>query len=377
MNILQIVPELNAGGVERTVLEIAEALVENGHSAHVASAGGRLAPALEKLGATSHILPLASKNPFSIRPNAKALCDIIRKNNIDIVHARSRAPAFAAKRAAKKTNTHFVTTYHGIYNAKSALKRRYNRIMASGEIVIANSEFTKAHILQEHGIGPERIVVIPRGVDTKAFNPKHIDAQTIKTQREIWNVPQDGIVLLLPARLTRWKGQALAIEAFSGLNTLSVKLHLVLLGDAQGRDHYVDALKSAVKSAALEDRVHFANHTENIPAAYGASTLVLVPSIEPEAFGRTAIEAGAMQKPVIASNHGGTQETVIDGQTGVLFRPGDVQALRFAIEKLLNMSNAKRAQMGAAARPHICQKYSTAQLQKATLDVYNRLLARK
>ncbi|HHL43427.1 MAG TPA: glycosyltransferase [Hellea balneolensis] len=377
MNILQIVPELNAGGVEGTVVEIAEALAQNGHVAHVASAGGRLESALAKLGAVHHTLPLASKNPLSIRPNTKALIGIIRKFDIDIVHARSRAPAWAAKAAADGTKTPFITTYHGIYNAKSGLKRRYNRIMAKGDLVIANSEFTKAHIIREHGLPADRIIVIPRGVDPQVFNPALFSADDMAVQRQNWGVPNTRPLLLHPGRLTRWKGQLVSLGALDMLHKAGIDAHLVILGDAQGRDKYVEELKSKTKAADLTNRVTFAPHTSNMPIAYAASDIVLVPSTEPEAFGRTAIEAGAMEKPVIASDHGGTKETIIHGETGALFPPGNAGALAQSIQKMLSLEPAKRAQITSQARAHIREKYSTASLQKATLAVYRRIIAQK
>ena len=206
MNILQVVPELNAGGVERTTIEVAQALNARGHTPHVVSAGGRLEDELRAAGGVLHRLRVGSKNPMSLRRNTKELIDIIKTNKIDIVHARSRAPAWPARAAAQATNTPFVTTYHGIYNAKSGLKRRYNAIMAKADIVIANSEFTKKHIMAEHGTADENIVVIPRGVDMALFDPSKICATDIAQMRTKWGVVDGDKVVLLPGRLTRWKG---------------------------------------------------------------------------------------------------------------------------------------------------------------------------
>jgi len=286
MNILQVVPELNAGGVERTTIEIAQALSANAHEAHVACAGGRMEDELEKAGGILHRLNLASKNPLSLRGNTKALIKLIKEHKIDIVHARSRAPAWAAKAAADAAGIPYITTYHGIYNAKSGLKRRYNAIMAKGEVVIANSDFTKAHIIKEHGVDADTIVVIPRGVEMDVFDPASLKPSEITAMRDSWGVSGKRPIILLPGRLTRWKGQLVAITALKKLQKNDIDADLVLLGDAQGREDYVTELETQIKTMDLEDRVFLADHTKNMTAAYAAADIVLSASTDPEAFGR-------------------------------------------------------------------------------------------
>ena len=374
MNILQVVPELNAGGVERTTIEIAQALSANGHKAHVACEGGRLEKQLENAGGTLHRLKLASKNPLSLRGNTRALIKLIKEHKIDIVHARSRAPAWAAKAAADAAGIPFITTYHGIYNAKSGIKRRYNAIMAKGEIVIANSTFTKNHIIKEHGSDPDRIVVIPRGVEMDVFDPATVKSADKQAMLTAWQVSGKRPIVLLPGRLTRWKGQLVAITAVKKLQHNGIDVDLVLLGDAQGREDYVTELETKIETLELDDRVHIAEHTQNMPVAYAAADLVISASTDPEAFGRVSAEAQAMQKLVVASNHGGSTETVLNGETGFLVTPGDADALANGIASVLAIPARERKQMGAKARTRIGRQFSARALQKATLKVYETAL---
>ncbi len=367
MKVLQILPELNAGGVERTTLEMAEALTANGHSAHICSNGGRLEPEFTTLGAKLHIFKVGSKNPLKLRGNAKRLIDIIKTENIDIVHARSRAPAWPAHAAAKATNRPFLTTYHGIYNAKSGAKRRYNAIMARGDLIIANSEYTKAHVIKQHGTDPALIRVIPRGVDMRVFDPKIISDDNILAQKQAWGLNNEAKIILLPARLTRWKGQLVAIEALSRLDK---DWHLVLMGDAQGREKYVGELNQVIGELGLSNRVKLPGHSSNVPAALMAAQIVIAPSIEPEAFGRTVAEAQAMGKPVIAAAHGGPLETVLEDRTGKLVPPSDPSALAKAVEMIDQGDNYDED----FARNHIAKNYSKTGLQEKTMAVYQELL---
>ncbi len=367
MKVLQVVPELNAGGVERTTLEMAEALSRNGFTPHVVSAGGRMEAELAETGAVLHKMEIGSKNPFLLRRNTKALIDIIKSENIDLVHARSRAPAWPAHAAAMATTRPFVTTYHGIYNAKSGLKRRYNAIMTKGDIIIANSEFTKTHIIKEHGTDPAKIVVIPRGVDMSVFDPALIQNKNVKLLREQWGIEARDKVVLLPGRLTSWKGQWLAILAMA---PLPKNYKLVLLGDSQGRDDYVNELWEIAEQHDMEHRLTIPGHTQDVATALAAADVVIAPSTDPEAFGRVVAEAQAMGRPVIASAHGGPLETIIEGQTGFLFPSGNEKALSEAIRKSLDWDNYTPDH----ARAHIANNYSKTRLQEKTLKVYRDLL---
>ncbi len=369
MNVLQILPELNAGGVERTALEAVEALVTAGHGAHVLSNGGRLVPELEAMGGIHHTVDIGSKNILSVPWRIAGVRRLIAEYKIDIVHVRSRAPAWPAIYAARAEKVPFVTTYHGIYNAKSALKRGYNSVMAKGDIVIANSNFTREHIIREHGTEPSQITVIPRGVDMAVFDPAQISIEASKQRRESWGVPEGATLILLPGRLTAWKGQRVAIEALSHLNKvahLGENYHLVLLGDAQGRDGYVVDLKALAATHNLTDRVHLPGHDADVACAYASADIIICPSTDPEAFGRTAAEAQAMGKPVIASDHGGAVEVVDHGVTGWRFPPGDAQALANAIGRVDQLSGL------SGARGRVLDRFSKVALQSALLGVYNR-----
>lgn len=361
MNVLQILPELNAGGVERTALEAVEALVAAGHSAHVLSNGGRLVPELVALGGIHHTADIGSKNILTVPWRIAGIRRLIADYKIDIVHARSRAPAWPAMFAARAEKVPFVTTYHGIYNAKSALKRGYNSVMAKGDIVIANSNFTGEHIVREHGTDPERIVVIPRGVDMAIFDPARIPPKAAKARRRSWGVADDATLILLPGRLTGWKGQRVAIEAMAHLGP---NYHLVLLGDAQGRDSYVAELNALAQTHNVADRVHLPGHDADVATAYLASDIVICPSTDPEAFGRTAAEAQAMGRPVVASDHGGAVEVVVQGVTGWRCPPGDALSLAKAIGRVDQLTGP------SLARERISEEFSKAALQSALLRVY-------
>lgn len=376
--ILQVAPELSAGGVERTVLEVTEAIIEAGGRALLASKGGRMEPDFERLGGELFRMDAKSRNPVTIKLNEGRLRQIIRAEGVDLVHARSRAPAWSAWAAAKGEGVPFVTTYHGAYSGTSGLKRAYNSVMAKGDLVIANSEWIAEHIRKVHETDPARIITIPRGVDLDAFDPARVTASEAERIRALWGLAGDTrLVLLLPGRLTRWKGQGLAIEAMSLLTPEErAGLVLVLAGDAQGRDAYVDELQHQIDTLGLKHAVRLSPHipAADMPAAYLAAGVVLAPSIRPEAFGRVAAEASAMERPVIVSDHGGGRETVIEYVTGTRVEPGSAIALAGGIRALLSLGPTARASMGREGRAHVIRHFSKRGLQAATLSVYKRLL---
>ena len=365
MNVLQVVPELNAGGVERTVLEVDAALAAAGHGSHVASLGGRMEGELQ---GTLHRLDTATKNPLEWFGNAGALRRIVREHGIDVVHARSRAPAFAARAAARSEGAAWVTTYHGIYNAGNALKRAYNAVMASGEIVIANSEYTKAHIVAEHGTDSARIRVVPRGVDTARFDPARVAKAEVRTLRREWGVRDGESVWVLPGRLTAWKGQAVAVRALE----YAPGARLVCVGDAQGREDYVAELGALANKLGVADRLVLQGHRTDMPQVMRAADVVVSASTDPEAFGRVAAEAQAVGRPVVATAHGGALETVEDGVTGVLVPPGDARALAQGAERALAMPFSE-----AHARARIDRLFSDTRLKRDVLAIYGELVERK
>lgn len=376
LTVLQVTPELNAGGVERTTLEIVEAISRAGGLALVATAGGRLEPDLKTAGGELIRIPAASKNPITIIANAFKLAKIARERKVQIIHARSRAPAWSALLAARMANVPFVTTYHGIYNAKSPLKTFYNSVMARGDAIIANSEFTREHVLANHDVMPERVTAIPRGVDLDVFNPEKTTANDIAALRAKWGVSASQSVILVPARLTRWKGQMILIEAARLLQQRRPNAaKIIIAGDDQGRRAYTQEMLSAIKAGGLQDVVSLVGHLRQMPLAFAASDMAVFPVIEPEAFGRGAVEAEAMGIPVIASNLGGYTETVVEGQTGFLVPAGAAGPLCGAIERMIDAGAEKRADMGRKGQERVRALYSKTALQSATLAVYQRVLS--
>jgi glycosyltransferase involved in cell wall biosynthesis len=378
LTVLQVTPELNAGGVERTTLEMAEAISRAGGLALVASAGGRLEPDLEAAGGELIKLPVSSKNPIVALINAFKLASVVRKRGVRLIHARSRAPAWSAFAAARLTGVPFVTTFHGIYNARSPLKRFYNSVMARGDVVIANSEYTREHILEHYDVDErDRVVVIPRGVDLDVFDRDKAGDADIAAMRVGWRLaPNDArCVVVAPARLTRWKGQLVLIEAVKLIETRRPgALKVILAGDPQGRTGYAQDIVTAIEAAGLQDVVAVVGHVRQMATAFAASDAAVFPVIEPEAFGRGAVEAQAMGVPVVASNLGGFTETVVEGETGFLVPPGAVQALAGAIERMIDLGPEGRRAMGARGRDRVRALYSKTALQSATLAVYQRLL---
>jgi glycosyltransferase involved in cell wall biosynthesis len=332
---------------------------------------------LVQSGGQDLTMDLKTKNPIKIIANGLALAALIKREGVSLIHARSRAPAISALIAARLAKVPFLATYHGVYNARSGLKRFYNSIMTRGPLTIANSDYTRAHVMAEHGIAPERVIAIPRGVDLTRFDPALVLAERVAAQRAKWGVKADEkrLVLLLAGRLTRWKGQGRLIDALAALKAAGQgDLILILAGDAQGRDGYRDELIAAAKAAGLEDQVRLVGHCDDMPAAYLACDFAAAPSLEPEAFGRTAVEPQIMGRPVLASDHGAFRETVIEGKTGLLLAPGDVKAWQVGLATLLALSPTERAKMGSAGRERAVRLFGVEAMTAATLKVYERLV---
>lgn len=371
LKVLQVIPALDAGGAERTAVDVAAAIVRAGGKAWIATEGGRLAREAEQAGAKLVSGNFASKNPLTIWSNAARLADLIRREDISVIHARSRAPAWSAWIAARRTGIRFVATYHGIYNARNAFKRTYNSIMARGDAIIANSQFTADHVTAQHHPDPAKLFVIPRGVDIQAFTPQNVPADRIEAIRKQWSLRPDKPVILMPGRLTRWKGQLLFIEALAMMPEKNFEA--VMAGDAQERDTYVTELRDALDRLGLSQHVRIPGHCADMPAAMMVADIVVAPSIEPEAFGRIAVEAQAMGRPIIASKLGAQTETVIDGVTGFLFPPGDADALAQAMSRALALPEAQKAAMAQAGRAKVLRSYTVDAMCAATLDVYRKV----
>lgn len=378
MSVLQVLPALTSGGVERGTLEIAQALREDGHRTLVASAGGILVPQLESLGASHITLPLQSKNPLQMYRNSLQLAALIQRENIQLVHARSRAPAWSCASAARRTKRPFVTTFHGQYSHQNRLKRYYNAIMLSGIRTVAVSRYIARHIEATYPQHRSKLELIPRGIDTEYFNPANISKDRTKGLQQQWQhaLPDTPLasrrVILFPGRLTRLKGHASFIEAIAKLRDPQVLA--LIVGEQKGREHYIKSLNQLIQHHALQQQIKFVGRCDDMPAAYALSELVANVSTKPEAFGRTTCEAQAMGKLVIASQHGGAQETLHPLQHGGFCRPNDVHSTAKAIAQQLALGATELSAIQQASREHICSHYSLVQMRTKTLALYQHII---
>ena len=371
--ILQVLPALRMGGVERGTVEIAQAIVEAGWRAVVASSGGPLVAGIEHVGAEHVVLPLDSKNPLTMWRNAGRLHRLIRARNVSIVHARSRAPAWSARYAARSGGARFVTTFHGFYSARTALKRRYNAVMARGERVIAVSRFVADHVAEVYGVPRSRLRTVPRGVDPEVFDPARVSAGRVRRLRDAWLAGGEGPVVMLPGRLSRWKGHATAVAAMARLGRPEARCLFVGANGERGRLRR-GRPQSDRRFAGLAGRVRFVGVCDDMPAAYLLADVVLVASTEPESFGRVAVEAQAMGRPLVAAEHGSTRETVVHGETGWLVPAGDAGAFARAISEALDLPPGRRRVMAEAAMRHVRTRFTLEAMRRETLAVYRELL---
>jgi glycosyltransferase involved in cell wall biosynthesis len=379
--ILQVVPELETGGAELSAIEMAAAITGAGGRALVVSQGGRMEGALKAAGGELIRMPVASKAPWQIWRNGREIAKIAQREDVALLHARSRAPAWSTLMAARQTGLPFITTYHGAYGESGAMKRYYNGVMVRGRLVIANSDYIAQLIEDRYQTPRAKIRVIHRGVDA-GFDPALVSAERIKTIRQRWGVGDGLRIVLLAGRLTNWKGQRVLIDAFAQLdreghtdNTV-----VVLAGDHQGREAYRDQLLEQIEAAGLTGRVLLVGHEDDMPGAFGAAHIAVVASSEPEAFGRTAVEAQAMGCPVIATRHGAPPETVIappdagpERQTGWLTQPGDAADLAAHLAEALALPDAARQQLGANARTNVQENFTSSLMKSKTLLVYNEV----
>lgn len=373
--ILQVLPELRAGGVERGTIEMAQAIQQAGWQAIVASAGGAMVHQLNQIGAKHIELPLQTKNPFKLRANAKALERIIKEHKVDIVHARSRAPAWSAYWAAQKTGTRFITTFHGTYGLENKWKKRYNAVMTKGDRVIAISEFIAAHIREHYEVDEQKLRIIHRGVDVERFSQDRVTGMRVQELAKSWHMPDDATdvpVILLPGRITRWKGQSVLLHALAKIKDLP--FFCVLMGDDTGHPAYRKELEEMIIRFGLAGKARMAPNTSSMAEAYMLSSVVVAPSTEPEAFGRIPIEAQAMGKPVIVTSHGGFRETVMDGETGWLVPPADANALAAKLREALALTPEQREEWAFRARQHACDYFSSDLMKHKTINVYSELL---
>ena len=376
--VLQVIPRLGYGGAETGCFDLAHYLYENDCKSFIATSGGPLLKYINKKKVKVIRLPLQSKNPLLILLNSLILTFLIFFFNIDIVHARSRAPAWSCLIATKITRRKFVTTFHGTYNFNSSLKKWYNSVMVRSDLVIAGSNFIFSHINENYSkylLPKKKFLVIFRGINTDFFNPKKIKENDKNLLRKKWNIDENKKIILLPGRLTYWKGQEMFIESISLLKKISPDLNfiVVVLGSDQGRKIYKKKLIRLVEQHRLNNEIIFIDHLDLMPIAYEISDVVVSASVEPEAFGRISVEAQSMEKPIIASNIGGSNETIINDRTGFLFEAGNSKNLSEKLNEVLNLSEVTRNGIGAEGRKNVIKKFNVEKMCNSTYSEYKKL----
>ena len=379
LKVLQVIPKLGYGGAETGCYDIAHYLPENGCKSFIVTSGGELLKFVDKNKVKVFKLPVQSKNPILILINAVILTFIILFNNISIVHARSRAPAWSCLIATKITSRKFVTTFHGTYNFKSNLKKLYNSVMVRSDLIIAGSNFIFSHIKENYSNylnQKKKLLVVFRGINVDYFDPTtKLETEEKKLLKQ-WEIEKDKMIILLPGRLTTWKGQDVFIEA---INLVNIELgyeafYAVILGSDQGRDLYKKKLIRLSEQYRLTKQLRFIDHCKDMALAYKVSDIIVSASIEPEAFGRVSVEAQSMEKPIIASNIGGSNETVVDEKTGYLFKAGDAKSLSQKILKTLTIDETQLKLIGIEGRKNIVQKFNVEKMCFSTYSEYKRLI---
>jgi glycosyltransferase involved in cell wall biosynthesis len=379
LKVLQVIPKLGYGGAETGCYDIAHYLPENNCESFIVTSGGELLKFVDKKKVKVIKLPVNSKNPLLILFNSLALVWIILYNNISIVHARSRAPAWSCYLATILTGRKFVTTFHGTYNFKSNLKKIYNSVMVKSDLIIAGSNFIFTHIKENYSKyldANKRLLVIFRGINVDYFDPTTKLETDEKKLLKKWEIEKDRKIILLPGRLTSWKGQELFIEA---INLVNIELgyeafYAVILGSDQGRDLYKKKLIRLTEQYRMNNQVRFIDHCNDMALAYKISDIIVSASIEPEAFGRVAVEAQSMEKPIVASNIGGSNETIIDKKTGFLFETENAKSLSQKILKLLYLDETNLKLIGIEGRKNVIKKFNVEKMCFSTYSEYKRII---
>ncbi|MDA9062730.1 glycosyltransferase family 4 protein [Candidatus Pelagibacter sp.] len=379
LKVLQVIPSLGYGGAETGCYDLAHYLPENNCSSYIVTSGGDLLKFVDQKKVKLIKLPVDSKNPILILFNSIALIFIILFHNISIVHARSRAPAWSCLIATKVTKRKFVTTFHGTYNFKNSIKKIYNSVMVRSNLVIAGSNFIFSHIKNNYSKYlnlKKKFLVIFRGINVDYFDPSTTSDIEENNLLLSWGVSRGKKLILMPGRLTAWKGQEVFIEA---LNLVNKELghqsfYAIILGSDQGRDVYSKKIKRLAEQYRLTSQLKFVGHCKNMPLAYKLSDLVVSASIEPESFGRVAVEAQSMEKPIIASDIGGSNETIIDNETGFLFKSGNPESLSKKIVEALNLDQSRLKSMGIEGRKNIIKKFNVEKMCFSTYSEYKKLL---
>ena len=379
IKVLQVIPKLGYGGAETGCYDIAHYLAENNCKSFIVTSGGELLKFINKKKVKVIRLPVNSKNPILILINAIILVGIILFFNISIVHARSRAPAWSCLLATKLTGRKFVTTFHGTYNFIGSIKKIYNSVMVRSDLIIAGSNFIFSHIKEHYSkyLDPrKKFLVIFRGINVDYFDPTTKLESEEKKLLQKWEINKEKKIILVPGRLTSWKGHELLIEA---INLVNVELgyeafHVIILGSDQGRNLYKKKLIRLTEQYRLTNQIKFINHCKDMALAYKVSDIVISPSIEPEAFGRVAVEAQSMEKLIIASNIGGSNETIIDEKSGFLFESGSPNSLSKKILKVITMDETSLKLLGQQGRKNVIKKFNFEKMCFSTYSEYKRLL---
>jgi glycosyltransferase involved in cell wall biosynthesis len=370
--ILQVLPALNAGGVEQGVIDINAAIEKAGGHSVVVSNGGKRVHEITKAGGTHIELPVHSKNPFVIWSNARKLRRIIREMKVDIVHACSRAPAWSAVKAVEGTEARLITGCHSAHKVSGNWKRRYNSSITMGERIIAVSDFLSGYLRENYEVDPAKIRVVHRGVALEKFHPTSVTPERLVRVSNACRLPEGVSIVMLPARLTRIKGHMFLLDAMAKLGRRD--LFCLFVGSDIGNENYRAELEAYIRHKGLEGQVRMVTNCDDMPAAYMISEVVVCPSMVPEGFGRIPIEAQAMGRPVIATDHGGTRETIVRNETGWLVRPGDVNALANALGEALTLDPRARALLATRAMAHVAEHFTNEKMCAGTLDVYAELL---
>ncbi len=379
LKVLQVIPKLGYGGAETGCYDIAHYLSENNCESFIVTSGGELTKFINKEKVRLIKLPVHSKNPLLIFLNSIVLIFIILFYDISIVHARSRAPAWSCYFATKVTGRKFVTTFHGTYNFNSKIKRLYNSIMVKSDLIIAGSNFIFSHIKDNYSDylnTKSKLLVIFRGINVDYFDPTTKTEIEEKRLIKKWEIEENKKIVLLPGRLTSWKGQELFLEA---INLINIQLgyeafYAVILGSEQGRDLYKKKLIRLSEQHRMTKQVRFIEQCKDMALAYKISDIVVSSSIEPEAFGRVAVEAQSMEKVIIASNIGGSNETIVDRKTGYLFESGDPKSLSETILKVLNLDDTILKIAGIEGRKNIINKFNVEKMCFSTYSEYKKLI---
>ena len=380
--VLQVIPKLGYGGAETGCYDLAHYLHEVGCKSYIVTSGGELIKYINKKKVTLIKLPVNSKNPLLILINSIIITFIILFLNISIVHARSRAPAWACYFATLITRRKFVTTFHGTYNFTNSVKKFYNSIMLKSDLVIAGSNFIFSHIdknYKKYLNSKKKFLVIFRGINTEYFDPNNIKDDDVIKLKKLWKIDEGKKIILLPGRLTYWKGQEMFIESLSKFKLINpdVKFVAVILGSDQGRKVYRKKLESLVQQHKLSEIIKFVENCNKMPLAYKLADIIISSSIEPEAFGRVAVEAQSMKKPIIASNIGGSLETIIENKTGLFFESGNTQSLTDKLSEMVKLDTLTLDLMGKEGRKNVLNRFNIEKMCFNTYSEYKKLINAK